>query len=88
MSYNALGEMFYNLMAHFVKIRRFKCLIIFFDMLKKNYLSFRPKKCKKKTNNTTKYIKMEISFISSKLTKREVEKEKVLLYSYLAKFTL
>ena len=57
-------------------------------MLKKNYLSFRPKKCKKKTNNTTKYIKMEISFISSKLTKGEVEKEKVLLYFYLAEFTL
>ena len=57
-------------------------------MLKKNYLSFRPKKCKKKTNNTTKYIKMEISFISSKLTKGEVEKEKVLLYLYLAEFTL
>ena len=51
-------------------------------------LSFRPKKCKKKTKNTTKYIKMEISFISSKLTKREVEKEKVLLYSCLAEFTL
>ena len=37
--------------------------------LKKNYLSLIPKKCKKKTNNTTKYIKMEISFLSSKLTK-------------------
>ena len=31
---------------------------------------------------------MEISFIPSKLTKREVEKEKVLLYSYLVEFTL
>ena len=31
---------------------------------------------------------MEISFISSKLTKGEVEKEKVLLYLYLAEFTL
>ena len=57
--------------------------------VKKNKcLSFRPKKCKKKTKNTTKYIKMEISFLPSKLTKREVEKEKVLLYSYLVEFTL
>ena len=38
--------------------------------VKKNKcLSFRPKKRKKKTKNTTKYIKMEISFLSSKLTK-------------------
>ena len=39
--------------------------------VKKNYLSFRPKKCKKKTNNTTKYIKMEISFIYDLNIQRE-----------------
>ena len=39
---------------------------------KKTYLSFRPKKCYKKTNNTTKYIKME--FISSKTFKERNRK--------------
>ena len=41
---------------------------------KKTYLSFRPKKCYKKTNNTTKYIKMEITFISSKTFKERNRK--------------
>ena len=49
-------------------------MIISFDMLKKKktYLSFWPKKCYKKTNNTTKYIKME--FISSKTFKERNRK--------------
>ena len=60
-------------------MRRFKRLIISFDMFtkkkkKKSYLSFRPKKCYKKTNNTTKYIKMETSFTSSKTFKERNRK--------------
>ena len=47
---------------------------------KKTYLSFRPKKCYKKTNNTTKYIKMEISFISRKTFKEKQKKRKLYFF--------
>ena len=42
---------------------------------KKNYLSFRPKKCEKKTNNTTKYCISKWKFhISSKTYKEKNRK--------------
>ena len=88
-SYNALGKRFYNLMAHLVKTGRFKCLNICFDFFFLN-LSFRPKKCEKKTNNTTKYCisKWKFHLHHLKLSKREIEKEKALLFSCLVEFTL
>ena len=56
---------------------------------KKNYfLSFRPKKCKKKTNKLLNISKWKFHLYHLKLTKREIEKEKALLYFCLVEFTL
>ena len=55
---------------------------------KKNYLSFRPKKCKKKTNKLLNILKWKFHLYHLKLTKGEIEKEKALLYFCSVEFTL
>ena len=47
--------------------------------VKKNYLSFRPKKSKKKTNKLLNISKGKFHLYHIKLPKREIEKEKALL---------
>ena len=84
-SYNAIGKRYYNSVAHLVKSRRFKCLNICFDIFFfLNYLSFRPKKCEKKTNNTTKYCisKWKFHLYHLKLTKRNRKRENSTLFMF------
>ena len=48
--------------------------------VKKNYLSFRPKISKKKTNKLLNISKGKFHLYHIKLPKREIEKEKTLLF--------